>query len=123
MNTLKSILKTISQIWPLFRRSRKNTPKMYVLVRMDLSNSYRSAQAIHAVSLYALAHTEQFHCWNNGTVIILGVHNLIELRYWCSKLRENKKLYSVFLEPDLDIQETALACYDTGKIFKKLRLA
>jgi hypothetical protein len=37
--------------------------------------------------------------------------------------KQRKKIYSIFCEPDLDDQITAIACYDTGVIFKKLYLA
>lgn len=99
------------------------TPRMYVLVRLDLSETYRVVQGSHAVCKYALEHYDQFKVWNNGYIVYLGVQNLIALRKWDMKLMDSSKVYSVFREPDLDNQETAIACYDDGKIFEGLRLA
>jgi hypothetical protein len=39
------------------------------------------------------------------------------------KLAKTDKAYSLWREPDLDHQETAIACYDDGKIFEGLRMA
>ena len=98
-------------------------PRMYVLVRLDLAEKYQCVQGCHAVAQYALDHPEEFKAWGNRTILFLGVRNLIELRAWEVELRENYKVFSVFREVDLDNQETAIACYDTGEIFRKLPLA
>lgn len=98
-------------------------PRMYVLVRLDLAEKYQCVQGGHAIAQYSLDHPEEFKQWGNRTLLYLGVRNLIELRAWEVKLRENYKVFSVFREPDLDSQETAIACYDTGEIFHKLPLA
>jgi len=95
--------------------------KMYVLVRRDLSNSYSLIQGTHAVAQYAIENPELFREWNNTTICFLGVRNLVELRNWYIVLQK-KKISSPFFEPDLDNQITALACYDTGEIFKDLNL-
>lgn len=94
---------------------------MYVLVRLDLAESYRMVQGAHALAKYALEHESLFKSWNNSTIVFLGVRNLTVLRSWVSEL--NDKQYSVFYEPDMDNQETAIACWDTGEIFKSLRTA
>jgi hypothetical protein len=99
------------------------TPKMYVLVRLDLSETYRIVQGSHAVCNYALQYYDQFKQWNNETILYLGVRNLVALREWNLKLAKTDKAYSLWREPDLDHQETAIACYDDGKIFEGLRMA
>lgn len=98
-------------------------PKMYILVRKDLAETYRVVQGAHALAQYGLEHSDFFKVWNNGTVVFLGVNNLKSLRDWKLKLQMCKKRHSVFQEPDLDGQETAIACYDLGDIFKSLPLA
>lgn len=100
----------------------RTLPKMYVLVRLDLSEVYRMVQGGHALSQYSLDHQTLFKVWGNGTLIYLGVPHLRALRYWAEKLSENQKVFSVFSEPDLDDQETAIACYDKGDIFKDLKI-
>lgn len=97
-------------------------PKMYVLVRLDLSEVYRMVQGGHALSQYSLDNEKLFKVWGNGTLIYLGVPHLRALRYWALRLSDVSKTYSVFSEPDLDFQETAIACYDKGDIFKELNI-
>ena len=99
------------------------TPKMYVLARLDLNEKYQIVQGSHAVCKYALEHYDLFKQWNNETIVYLGVRNLIALREWNVNLAKKNKIYSVWREPDLDNQETAIACYDDGKIFEGLRFA
>lgn len=99
------------------------TPKMYVLVRLDLEKTYRIVQGSHALAQYALDYTPSFKEWGNSTIVYLGVRNLIELRNWKNNLTLEVKCYSSFNEPDLDEQITAIACYDTGEIFRALKTA
>jgi hypothetical protein len=90
---------------------------------LDLSETYRTVQGSHAVCKYALDHYDQFKIWNNEYIIYLGVQNLIALREWNVNLAKKNKIYSVWREPDLDNQETSIACYDDGNIFEGLRFA
>lgn len=103
-------------------RRKKAVKKMYVLVRRDLAETYRCVQGGHALAQYAMDHPWEFKKWNNTILLYLGVRNLNELREWILKLKERKKVFSVFCEPDLDGHPTAVACYDFGVIFKKLGL-
>jgi hypothetical protein len=100
-----------------------NTQKMYVLTRKDLAETYRIVQGSHALAQYALEHYEEFKLWNNTTIVYLGVWNLMELREWSRKLAKYEKVFSLWREPDQDNAETAIACYDDGRIFKDLGLA
>jgi peptidyl-tRNA hydrolase len=108
--------------------------RMYVLVRQDLAETYRMVQGAHAVAQYSYAamkgitdkdysvFTSLYKTWNNQYLIFLGVPNLIALREWRDKL-QCKPVLCCFSEPDLDGQETAIACIDTGEIFSGLPLA
>ena len=99
-------------------------PIMYVLVRKDLAETYRIVQGSHAVAEYALrGDQERFKAWNNSTIIYLGVRNEQALLLWSMKLTDRKKFFSPWHEPDMRGQMTAIACIDTGEIFKKLRMA
>ena len=89
---------------------------MYVLVRKDLDITYRGVQGIHAVA----ANKSK---WHNETLIQLSVRNLMELEHWTWKLDRAKKHWVGFKEPDLRDQLTAIACVDTGEIFKNLPLS
>lgn len=98
-------------------------PKMYVLVRNDLSDTYKIVQGSHALAQYALTVPHLFTVWGNGTIVYLGVRNYKELKFWELKLTEAKKTFSSIHEPDLDGQLTGIACFDTGDIFKGLKTA
>ena len=97
--------------------------KMYVLVRKDLSDSYRFVQGGHAVAQFALDHEDRFKLWGNQTIVYLSVPNEYVLSLYESKLIDNDKTYSKFIEPDLHDALTSIACVDTGEIFKNLRIA
>jgi len=99
------------------------TKKMYVVVRLDLSQTYRCVQGAHALAQFSKDYPKQVKLWNNQHLIFLCVCNLIELRFWVKKLQKVKKCFSSFYEPDLDDQLTAICCFDSGRIFKSLRLA
>lgn len=98
-----------------------STPRMYVLVRKDLAETYRCVQGSHALAQFALNYPEVFKEWGNSYIIFLGVRNLKELVDWSGKISANKS--SLFFEPDLEMQPTALAYYGDGAIFKDLQLA
>jgi hypothetical protein len=98
-------------------------PKMYVLVRLDLAETYRIVQGSHALARFALDHYQTFLMWENSTIVYLGVRGLKDLKDWKLKITDASKCHSTFFEPDLDHQLTAIACYDTGEIFKNLKVA
>ena len=95
-----------------------STQKMYVLVRSDLDPTYRCVQGAHALAKYALEYPGEFKDWNNSVIVYLGVRFVSDLKAWARKLGDKK--YSMFLEPDQDMQPTAIACYDSGFIFRNL---
>lgn len=99
------------------------TPKMYVLVRSDLAEIYRIVQGSHALAQFALDKQEHFALWKNGTIVYLSTRGLKDLKIWLYRLQSADKVHASFYEPDLDGQLTAIACYDTGEIFKDLKLA
>lgn len=99
-------------------------PRMYVLVRKDLDQTYRCVQGAHAVVEYSLkGDLEAYNKWHNSYLIFLGVRNESALNLWAAKLDARKKRYVTFKEPDLNNQTTAIACIDTGEIFKHLNFA
>jgi hypothetical protein len=96
---------------------------MYVLVRLDLSESYRFVQGSHALAQYSIEHHTLFLEWGNSTIVFLGVRNLKELRNFEISLEKTQKMFSYFEESDLDNQVTGIACYDTGEMFRGLKTA
>lgn len=98
-------------------------PKMYVLVRKDLAETYRVVQGSHAIAEYSLrGNLEKYRAWNNGTVVFLGVRNEQALELWSLKLTDKGKEFVTWREPDLKSQATSLACIDTGEVFKSLNM-
>jgi len=97
--------------------------KMYVLVRLDLQEKFCIVQGSHALAQYAINFPALFLEWGNSTIVFLGVRNLKELRKWETSLGETQKIFSIFKEPDLDNQLTGIACFDTGEMFKNLKMA
>ena len=96
--------------------------KLYVLVRKDLSYSYRSVQAGHAVAEWLLQHGQVTKEWENGTLIYLDVENEQELILWTERLDRRDMQCTVFREPDIGNQMTAIACLTDKKIFSNLKL-
>ena len=94
---------------------------MYVLVRNDLDQTYRVVQGIHAVAAFYEQGNKT--SWHNDTLVTLAVRNQKALEFWCTKLDNKNKKWVGFNEPDIDNQLTAIACVDTGEIFKNLPLA
>ena len=56
--------------------------------------------------------------WNNNYLIYLYA----DLDTWRVRLDLTNKDYSMFREPDLNNQLTAIALQDDGRMFKKLKL-
>ncbi len=70
----------------------------------------------HAVAQWLLEHPNQN--WNNNYLIYLYA----DLDKWRVRLDLTNKDYSMFREPDLNNQLTAIALQDDGRMFKKLKL-
>lgn len=96
--------------------------KLYVLIRKDLSPSYRAVQAGHALAEFMLKQPGQAQEWGNHTLIYLEIENEEELAYWGQKLTQREIAWEGFREPDIGNQLTAIACYSDGKPFSKLKL-
>lgn len=60
--------------------------------------------------------------WKNEYLIYLSIQDIEDLYKWASKIEEKDKKYSIFFEPDIGNEPTALAVRDNGKLFKKLKL-
>lgn len=100
-----------------------NDLRLYVLTRQDLNLPYRSCQAGHAVIQWANDYPDLNKEWNNHVLIYLSVPNETELKQWMYKLRDQSIKYSIFIEPDLDYQITALSCLlDNTELFSELDL-
>jgi hypothetical protein len=113
--------------------------RLYILTRNDLGNvykkddnetlfdpSYQAVQGAHAVAQFMMDYPDNE--WKNGYLIFLAVEDEGELYEWLGELNyqngmkssDKKMPISIFKEPDLDNQLTAIAVYTNGRMFKKL---
>lgn len=100
--------------------------RLYILTRNDLGLAYQAVQGAHAVAQFCLDYPDNE--WKNGYLIFLAVEDHAELQEWWGLLNLGNELkpehkhepLSVFHEPDLDNEMTALAMYTKGSKFKKL---
>lgn len=89
-------------------------PRMYVIVREDLSMKY--IQGAHALAEFALDYYEKFQEWENKYIIFLSVFNGLALEDLKIKLLSKNVALSEFIEPDLQSNlPTALCLFDDGK--------
>lgn len=100
--------------------------RLYVIVRKKMKCSIPAVQAGHALAQWMLDNPEQAKEWNNSYLIYLQLKNLIKLDRWMFKLDTKNIPYTVFREPDLDNEPTAIAVYleeeDGKRLFKDLKL-
>jgi hypothetical protein len=88
------------------------TPRMYIIVRDDLSETYKMVQGSHALAQYAIEQPELFREWNNHCLIFLSVWNGLTLE----KVKEELSGFTTaeFYEPDLGDKLTAIAIFENG---------
>ncbi len=95
--------------------------KLYVLVRKDLSSSYRAVQGGHVLAEWLLK-SENSKKWNNGTLIYLSLKDKNQLECILHELRHKDIDVIEFKEPDMDNEITAIASLGSNSIFEKLPL-
>lgn len=97
---------------------------MYVVVRTDLEKSSSAVQAGHALAQYCIDYPEHQTEWNNNYLIYLVAENEQQLEELLYKLSLKDLEVSIFREPDLDNQITAICCLTkkNSSIFKNYPL-
>lgn len=90
-------------------------PKLYVLVRDDLSPGLQLAQAVHAATAFAQRHPERSASTENA--VILAVPDEATLLSYAT---DDGVL---FREPDLGDEATAFATVSEGSAYSSLPLA
>ena len=93
----------------------QNDRRLYVLIDKSLNPVYGCVQGGHAVAAYLLEHPDG---WKNQYLVYLYA----DVEKWISKLDYLGLDYSIFKEPDLANQITAVAVENDGELFKHLRL-
>ncbi len=94
---------------------------MYVITRSDLGAGYQAVQSTHAAIQFGVEHAEEHKEWyeNSNYLGLLSVANEQELHQLIIKAREQGIKHSIFREPDIDNQITAIAL-EAGRKSKKL---
>jgi len=94
---------------------------LYIVTRSDLEPGYQAVQSGHAAIQYVFEHPECAKNWfeNSNYLGFLAVQNEQELVNLINKASEKEIKFSVFREPDIDNQITAIAL-EPGLLSKKL---
>lgn len=90
--------------------------KLTTVTRRDLSPGYQSVQSTHAGILFIFEHPEISQIWHKDPYLAqLSAKNEDALKHLILKLEKNQIKYSVFREPDLNNEITAIAIEPSDK--------
>jgi hypothetical protein len=94
---------------------------------MDLADGYKSVQSCHAAINFIFEHPGRASPWFNesNTLVQLEVQNEAQLRLLIANCERNQLCYTVFREPDIGNQITAVAIEPsslTQKLVRKIPL-
>ena len=95
--------------------------KLIVITRRDLSPGYQAVQASHAAVDFQHQHPQIAKDWNKNSnyLIILSVENEEQLKKLIWKFQKSNLCHTVFREPDIDNQITAI-CVEPSEKTRKL---
>lgn len=95
--------------------------KLYVITRNDLTPGQQAVQSMHALRQFTADHPEIDKLWfeQSNYLGLLSVKNEYELHILIQRAMQNNIRFSVFKEPDIEDQVTAIAL-EPGPLTKKL---
>lgn len=95
--------------------------KLYIVTRSDLEPGYQIAQSCHALRQFAHEHPELDREWfeRSNYIACLSVGSEAELDALLMKAIDRQIPHSIFREPDIDDQMTAIA-FAPGEATRKL---
>lgn len=101
---------------------------MYVITRSDLDPGYQAVQSMHALRQFTAEHPEVDRQWfeQSNYLGLLSVANEIELQDLISMAVQQDIKFSIFREPDIEDQITAIALAPgpkSKKLCSRLQLA
>ena len=90
------------------------------MTRQDLRAGYQAVQSCHAIPEFAKEHPETYKRWddNSKTIALLSVPNEHHLQHLVKDLAQKGIRYSIFNEPDIDNQMTAVAIEPHQEAYK-----
>ena len=99
----------------------KEGDKLYVITRADLEPGYQAVQSMHALRQFTAEHPEIDKIWfeQSNYLGLLSVKNEEELSQLVAQATNHGINFSIFREPDVDNQITAIAL-SPGPKSKKL---
>lgn len=102
--------------------------KLYVVTRNDLTLQYQLPQAIHAVVQFSMEFPDDQRSWFNtsNTVVVLAAKDKEDLDKFAESLKQAGVRHSLFYEPDIGNELTALTIVPTPeakKLCSKFKLA
>lgn len=102
--------------------------KFYLVTRQDLALGSQAAQLCHAMRQFIFEHPEVELEWfrNSNYIVLLSVSDKEELLKVIDKAKINDIRFSIFREPDLCDELTAIALEPSKKskkVCKNLKLA
>lgn len=94
--------------------------KLYVISRRDLPPGVQAAQSVHAITEFSFEYPEIFREWyeNSNYICILASTDENELIKLSERLKKKEVKHSIFREPDLNNELTAIAI-EPGRDSKK----
>lgn len=98
-----------------------STSKLYVVTRQDLAPGYQAVQSLHALRLFSEEHPSIDKEWYqvSNYLGLLSVSDEQSINSLITKLQVKGIKYSVFREPDINNQVTAIAvepCEEARKV-------
>ena len=89
----------------------ENNAKLTVVTREDLKFSYQAVQLGHSLAKFCLEHNDIANSWhkNSQYLTYLSVKDESELLFLIDKAQSRGMAISIFREPDIDNQITAIA--------------
>ena len=94
--------------------------KLVVITRQDLSAGYQAVQSAHAAIEFQHEHPEIAKQWNTESkyLVFLSVPNEQSLLHLLEKIKIRELKHSVFREPDINNQVTAIAVEPSERTMK-----
>ncbi len=98
----------------------QDTSKLVIVTRADLSDGYKAVQSAHAAINFTFEHPSRAGPWftSSNYLVLLEVTNQEELRKLIKKCQFNDLRHTVFREPDIGNEITAVAIEPSMKTKK-----